>query len=402
MKIFVEIASYRDRELVKTIEDCLEKASNSHELSFGICNQCQIVDVEDQLKKYRSDCRFKIIDVDFKESKGVCWARSKTLALLEDEDYVLQIDSHMRFAEQWDELLIDMLHRAPASKPVITCYPPPYCVETGKKKDVFWEMIPTRHGGMNGNVRYNSRERADRKLREHCGFGAGFVFCRTGAFVDVPYDPELYFQGEEISMALRLWTSGYTLFLPDVNTVWHNYVSTTNNSGRRKHWADHTARSDTDYSFAKLNSFSISKVRKLCLGESVDFGVGDVRTIDEFENYFGISFKEKFVSEKVGKSNDLPIYTDSAWKHVKKKRYSILLDWSQIMDELRKDPPDVIAVMCGERRKDVIFRDDMESRITIQIRRAAPPEKFVAWVYNKNPLNWGKRYELPSSIVSSC
>ena len=38
-KIFVQIASYRDPQLVPTIEDMLAKASHPENLTFGLCWQ---------------------------------------------------------------------------------------------------------------------------------------------------------------------------------------------------------------------------------------------------------------------------------------------------------------------------------------------------------------------------
>ena len=39
MKIFVQIASYRDPELLPTIRDCIDKAKYPENLTFGICLQ---------------------------------------------------------------------------------------------------------------------------------------------------------------------------------------------------------------------------------------------------------------------------------------------------------------------------------------------------------------------------
>ncbi len=39
MKIFVQIASYRDPELLPTIRDCIDKAKYPENLTFGICWQ---------------------------------------------------------------------------------------------------------------------------------------------------------------------------------------------------------------------------------------------------------------------------------------------------------------------------------------------------------------------------
>ncbi len=53
---------------------------------------------------------------------------------------------------------------------------------------------------------------------------AHFLFT-LGAFVnDVPYDPELYFHGEEIMLAIRAFTHGYDLFHPPEHILWHEYT----------------------------------------------------------------------------------------------------------------------------------------------------------------------------------
>ena len=100
--IFIQIASYRDPELVKTIEDCITNAKNPKNLRFGICRQYHPQDVFDNLDKYKEDKRFRILDVLCEYSKGVCWARNQVQQLYEGEMYTLQIDSHMRFAPNWD------------------------------------------------------------------------------------------------------------------------------------------------------------------------------------------------------------------------------------------------------------------------------------------------------------
>ena len=52
---------------------------------------------------------------------------------------------------------------------------------------------------------------------------------------EVPYDPELYFHGEEITLAIRAFTHGYTLFHPPEHVLWHEYTRYY----RQKHWDDH-------------------------------------------------------------------------------------------------------------------------------------------------------------------
>ena len=89
--IFVNIASYRDPELVPTIKDCLEKAKYPERLRFGICWQHNPEDEWDNLDEFKNDSRFRIDDVHFQEAKGVCWARNRTQKLWVKEKYTLQL-----------------------------------------------------------------------------------------------------------------------------------------------------------------------------------------------------------------------------------------------------------------------------------------------------------------------
>ena len=75
-KIFIQIASYRDPQLLSTIKDCLAKAKNPKKLVFSIAWQHSLEDTWDNLDEYKDDKRFKIVDINYLESKGACWARN--------------------------------------------------------------------------------------------------------------------------------------------------------------------------------------------------------------------------------------------------------------------------------------------------------------------------------------
>ena len=70
--IFIQIASYRDPQLLPTIKDCLDKAKYPDNLRFGIAWQHHPNDLWDSLDCYISDNRFKILDIDYRDSQGVC------------------------------------------------------------------------------------------------------------------------------------------------------------------------------------------------------------------------------------------------------------------------------------------------------------------------------------------
>ena len=127
-KIFVQIASYRDPELVPTIRSLIENCSNPDNLKVCILNQWHPDDNID-LSEWKDDPRFNIIGVEYDKTKGVCWARNILNQQYSGEKYTLQIDSHHRFIKNWDVELIDMLEgliKEGIKKPLLTGYVPSY------------------------------------------------------------------------------------------------------------------------------------------------------------------------------------------------------------------------------------------------------------------------------------
>ena len=107
--IFVQIASYRDPDLKNTIQSMVDNAKYPNNLVVGICRQYHPNDTFEDVDKWRDDKRFKILDVKYNETKGVCWARNQIQQMYGGEKYTLQIDSHMRFAKDWDVEMIKMI-----------------------------------------------------------------------------------------------------------------------------------------------------------------------------------------------------------------------------------------------------------------------------------------------------
>ena len=104
-RIFVQIASYRDPQLIPTIKHMFEMATHPENLRLSIVRQYHPEDKFDDLSEYEKDERFRIINVPYNEAKGVCWARHLTQEAYQDEEYTLQIDSHMRFVKNWETFI---------------------------------------------------------------------------------------------------------------------------------------------------------------------------------------------------------------------------------------------------------------------------------------------------------
>jgi len=301
-RIFVQIASYRDTECQWTIRDLFEKAKNPGRVFVGVV--WQFVPEEDSdcfLFETRPD-QVRSLKFHARDSNGPCWARSKGQQLWNNEDYTLQIDSHMRFEPGWDEKMIELLGQCGSHFPILSTYPPAYT-----PPDILQPYIPymffnqfNDDGIPSFRAYYLAVKDAPPKPMHSAFCAAGFLFGPSKIIREVPYDPHLYFVGEEISMAVRLWTSGWDFFAPNEVVVYHNYKS-SGTKYKSHHWHDHQG-------WAVLDRKAMKRVRHLlgiepshdpeALAEIERYGLGSRRTLAEYEAFSGIHFKTREAEEK--------------------------------------------------------------------------------------------------------
>ena len=103
--LFVSIANYKDPECLFTVRNLLEKASGDLEIHICVFSQ---IDLEDRsFDELDSIENVNHVKYDFRKARGVCWARKQCQSYYNNEDYYLQIDSHILFTENWDRLLLE-------------------------------------------------------------------------------------------------------------------------------------------------------------------------------------------------------------------------------------------------------------------------------------------------------
>lgn len=301
--IFVQIASYRDPQLLPTIKDMLDKADHPENLRLGICWQHSVQDSWDTLDEYKDDSRFRILDVNYTDSKGVCWARNAVQQLYQNEKYTLQLDSHHRFVPHWDTELINMLkdlQKKGHKKPLITGYIPSFDPDNDPTARINepWKMNFDRFIPEGAvfflPASFDSWDDKTQPLPARF-YSAHFAFSVGQFSKEVQHDPDYYFHGEEISIAVRAYTHGYDLFHPNKVVCWHEYTR----KGRTKQW-------DDDKEWAKRNDYCHLKNRKLFEmdGEKRDidfgpYGFGSVRSLRDYEKYSGLSFGKRAIQKRV-------------------------------------------------------------------------------------------------------
>ncbi|HME23866.1 MAG TPA: GlcNAc-transferase family protein [Acetobacteraceae bacterium] len=338
MTIFVSIAAYRDPELAPTIRDCLNRARYPDNLRFGICWQHA---VDEPVPPDFADRRTRVIDVPWQESRGACWARAEIMKLWEGEDFYLQLDSHHRFVQDWDALLLTHAERSEVAKPLLTTYTAPFDPDAAELVPGEPMQMDFDHFSNDGIPAFRPRVIPDwptlrRPLRARFVAG-GFVFT-LGSFVsDVPYDPELYFHGEEIMLAIRAFTHGYALFHPHEHILWHEYTR----SHRAKHWGDHVRAQGIEFEWHERDAVSREKVRQFLLAPHVGpFGCGTVRSFAEYEEYAGLSFLHRAAQDATLRGEEPPnAPAQATWAtEVREWHVRIVLDRRTLQPEALAEP----------------------------------------------------------------
>ena len=287
-RIFVQIPAYRDPELSPTLHDLFAKARNPESLRVAVLWQRAPDDRLDRELRQRKN--LEIVDIPYGDSKGCNWARNALQRLWKGEAYTLILDSHHRFARDWDRKLLaayDALVRQGIERPIVTAYLPRYnpLTEPHGRKNKPLKIYPfARSDGMLlrliGRPILNwtalSAPVAGDFVSLHCLFASG-EFNR-----DVPFDPNCYFFGDEVSTSLRAFTSGYDVFHPHRVIGWHCYER----AYRSTHWEDHE-------NWSRLETSSMKRLRRLLSGRPMGaYGSGDRRSLREFEDKLAVKLCE--------------------------------------------------------------------------------------------------------------
>jgi len=319
--IMLHLPGYRDPELVPTIKSALENAKYPKRVHFGICRQYHPDDTFDNVDEYRNDPRFKIKDVLYTEAQGLPWARAIiNEELLTDEDYILQLDSHHRFAKDWDETLIRMHNQREKQgyKPILAAYLPlytPFNDPAGRTMEPWQQHFVCfyPHGtifirpGLLTGWQDMTEPPPSRFLSGH------FCFARAEWAKEIKHDPDIYFSGEEINLTVRSFTAGYDMFHPHELVVWHSTMR-EERDGILK-WDD-DAKRGVDW-WTKQET-ARAKIRQLFRVEDNGFDLtgydlGTVRTLAEYEAYAGVNFKNKSVQKYTLENGYPPTPIDSLW-----------------------------------------------------------------------------------------
>jgi glycosyltransferase involved in cell wall biosynthesis len=288
-RIFLSIASYRDPDLINTVRSAFDNATYPDSLIFSVFSQAEESEHPDL--SFVTNLRYQ--KAHWSESLGACWARERANRNLEG-DYFLQIDSHSRFLPGWDKLLIQAYKRAQTfwgNRIFFTNYPDPFELDSAGEPQLFaqaafFKLNAYWHEPSN-MVQGEWADVVDTANGDEQYFmSANSMFAEVKLMQEIPYDAELYFTGEEPSLALRAYTRGIRLISPTIKFMFTNYNRP--NSKRRLHWEDHPQ-------WHELNRKSYDRLKLIMSGDTTlgKYGVGSKFLFKQYQRVTGIDLAQK-------------------------------------------------------------------------------------------------------------
>lgn len=309
MSIFVSIVSYRDTELVPTIKSLLDNAKNPDDIHLGVISQ----DLKNKHPNLSFVKNLSYIKIDSKDARGVGYARKLAMELFSDQDFYFQIDSHMRFAKDWDYHLIEMYQSCTKEtkndKIILSQFPAPYEVHTDgaifypKNHEELWDRpswskVHNRDHGAWSAIRQEIDDLSKPHISETVL--AGYLFSPKEFVKDIPYDERISFMGEELCVALRAYTRGWQIYAPHKMLVWHYYKRKRS----PKIW-NQTEDISRPLKWIQMEMQSKKVQKDILLGiERGTFGIASYEKYIEYQEMIGINFTNFYKNEISQKINN--------------------------------------------------------------------------------------------------
>lgn len=315
MSIFISVAAFCEPHLEFTIKEAIKYAKNPENLHFGIVEQSfkDGVGFFPDISEVAKPAKVSRIWFDPVESRGCCWARAQAQELYTDEKWFMQIDSHMTFEQDWDQIFIDHTEGliVQGKKVVISSYPNPFNfneaglpVHHPQPFDVaLVHLVKPNYKFEEDTLVLKFKATPIRTTVPFRGWqiGAGCLFAEGRIVKEIPYDPEFYFHGEEQSLSARLFTHGWDVYHIPAMPVYHLYYAPQNGDPKRVlHWDVELNLQRPNYRWVNHNNGAKIRLSHL-LQETQDFGIyglGKERTMKQYFELTGIDYANRVITPK--------------------------------------------------------------------------------------------------------
>lgn len=308
MSLFISIAAYCDPVLAFTLARARAAARRPQDLHFGVFDQSP-EPLPASVLAMLAPSRVSYQRIDPVYARGPCWARAATMSLYEGEDWYLQLDSHMDFDPGWDERLVAQAQALQAGRPgaVISSYPNAFAFEQGLpvRRSVTQGVLAhvlkpgTRFDAEHPVLAFEAHPVDSASPLPGFHLGAGCLFAPGRFALAFPYDPALYFHGEEQALAARLFTHGWDIVHMPGLPIYHLYNDGGSGAPPRPlHW-DQAHEAKRSLSWWTLEQRSRARLASVLRGDQLGvYGLGTVRTMAEYAALSGIDYAARTLDPK--------------------------------------------------------------------------------------------------------
>lgn len=241
---------------------------------------------------------------DYPTMLGLCAGRLNSLSFYNKQDYCLQLDAHMLFEKNWDTKIIRAYEeiKNKYEKPVISTYVPWWSISgdvinhySNDSEAVCYPMTINKDiGNAEGYPKLTTEpfNWEDNRYKEHALVTGHFIFSEPSIIEDVSPDPQIMFGGDEITLALRLWTRGYQIFTIKSPIVWH-----LNKFNGDLYEKDRLMRSELPgketLTHWERSNTSLERVKDILTGNILGYwGAPSLGKLKEFESVIDLDFNE--------------------------------------------------------------------------------------------------------------
>jgi len=404
--IFISIASFRDTELVPTINNLIENCSDPKRLKFNIFMQFgdELRPFELIQKTQKRGATLNVKCVPHQESKGVCWARHHLLSLYNGEDFYLQLDSHHRASKSWDLECIKMVDdlKDIGYNPTLSAYLPSYSPFDESRVDEAWRLSVDRFTpeGCLFFIPDTMPNFKKRKLPMRSRFASGHFIFSEGDICSIPfYNPDYFFHGEEIFASCSLERHNKQLFAPSKPLLWHEY--SRNYRGNKKVW-------DTMPDWVERNNKCHSINRQYFHIDprgDYDFTPYEKNakfSIQDYEKFAGIHFKSRSVHPDTLLCKEPPILYN--YKNYSQFIKACIPVRRHCLDVWNGDLPDLdnleFVAVIYESNGTQLFREEfngLKLKSVFQEKKIKKEEFFKFW--SEFRMKDSERYIMPTNAV---
>ena len=308
--IFVNIPSYADPQIWPSIDDIFKKAKHKERVFIGVAHQTFDFEADSKkVKKYKEKYgdNLRIILLEAGSIIGCQPSRKYTHEFYENEDYYFNTDSHARMIDQWDKKIIlefegiEKRH----GRSAITAFGYSYDINNNGEDELehyagiprfYMEDFNVNHFRETGVVTMRSSIHEIPHELPSPYISGHFCFTRGAYVKEVLFVDKIIFTEEELFMYLRFFKYGINVFNPVQNYLYHYFDrDSTKKLNRRLIWEDFpdkfypAQQSGIEHFIWVVENNIIDK----------DYGLFDKRSLKDYEDMFGINFKNRTVDEKL-------------------------------------------------------------------------------------------------------